>query len=133
MNKLKLFKEFERQFRDFKIHPDLITDLINILNKSGNEVEFLNKLKKRLSLLITYGHKTHILATNQFESLIGTQNMYCMHIQGKSFNVRILYSFLEDGTVLLHGFYEQEGKNITDYSSAIPIAKKRFKDIGGQI
>lgn len=129
MNKLKLLKEFENQFSDFEIHPDLIIDLISIINKSGNEIDFLNKLKKRLNLLKTYSYNTHILTTNQFERLTGVINMYSMHIQGKNYNVRIIYSFLKNGTVLLHGFYEQEDKNITDYSSAIPIAKKRFKDM----
>lgn len=131
MNKLKLLQELSERFDDFKMHPDLVTDIIGILSNSGKEKSFLLKLTNALSFLQTFGKEAHLQPTKQFENLKNESNMYSMHIQGSGYNVRILYSFLDNGSVLLHGFYERQGKAATDYSLAIVIAKKRYKDMEG--
>ncbi len=125
MNIIKLQNELLTKFKDFEVHPDLIEDILNILSKSGNEKAFFSKLIINLKFLKKYGMNAHIQPSNQFELLKDTENMYSMHIKGKTFNIRILYSFLSNGTVLLHGFYERSGKGVTNYSKAIPIAEKR--------
>lgn len=86
-------------------------------------------MSKNLKFLSRYGVLAHTQPTKDFESLVGVDNIYSMHIQGKTFNVRILYSFLDNGTILLYGFKEESGKRINDYSSAIQIAKKRYNEL----
>lgn len=125
MNKIKLLKELENKFNNFKIHEDLIGDIINIVSKSGNETNFIRKLGKRLDLLKAYKDETH-LKCNDFEILSYEDNLYSMHIRDKIFNIRILYSFEKDGTILLHSFNERSGKKATDYATAIPVAKQRY-------
>lgn len=129
MNKLKLLQELSKRFENFKIHPDLVSDIQKIISESGNEKAFLSKLSFSLNFLKTYGREAHLQSTNQFEKLKKEPNLYSMHIQMNNFNIRILYSFLKDGTVLLHGFYERQGKFSTDYTPAIPVARKRYHDM----
>ncbi len=129
MNKLKLLKELTNSLENFKIHPDLINDIIAISSQSGSEIQLLKKLNSALNFLKKFGNKAHLQPTNQFEKLKKENNMYSMHLQGNNFNIRILYSFLSDGTVLLHGFYEREGKAVTNYSSATKIARNRLNEM----
>lgn len=128
MNIIKLINELNNQFSNFQVHPDLITDLIGIIGQSGNEKAFTAKLKSNLNFLNEFGIHAHIQSTNQFEKIKDYDNMYSMHIQNNTFNVRILYSFMSDGTILLHGFDEKSGKKTTDYTHAVPIAIARLRD-----
>lgn len=130
MNIIKLTTELKNKLNnyDFVIHPDLVSDLVDVLRNSGNEKAFLSMFLKNLDFLKEYGINAHIQPTNQFEKLKNSPNMFSMHIQRKGFNIRILYSFLPDNTILLHGFYEREGKGKTDYSNSIKIAEERFKE-----
>lgn len=125
MNKLKLLKELENEFAGFAVHPDLIPEITGIISKSGAEKAFLSKLRYALLFLKRFGITAHIQPTNQFEKLQETADLFSMHITGRTFNVRILYSFADDGTILLHGFYERQGKSVTDYTAAIPVALSR--------
>ena len=109
MNKVKLIAELQTLLNSFTVHENLIDELKKIIGHSGSEKSFLAKLKYGLTFLKQYGTRAHLQPTNQFEKLTGTIDLYSMHIQGKTFNVRILYSFLDDGTVLLHGFHEDYG------------------------
>lgn len=125
MNIIKLNNELEVHFKDFKVHPDLIKEVSQILEKTGERKAFLSKFINNLKFLKNYGELAHIQSTDKFEKLKQAENMYSMHIKGKTFNVRILYSFLANGTILLHGFDEKSGKKVTNYSKAVPIAKKK--------
>lgn len=129
MNKIKLIKELESNFDSFSVHPELVTDLISLLSRSGTEKSFLSKLKYALNFLKRFGVTAHMQPTDQFEKLLEASNLFSMHIEGKTFNIRILYSFADDGTILLHGFYERAGKQKTDYSTAIPIAQRRLAEM----
>lgn len=129
MNIVLMIQRLEDAFSEYTVHSDLIGDLVEIIKNSGNEKSFVAKLTTALLFLNKYGKTAHLQATNQFERLKGEDNMYSMHICTKSFNVRILYSFLSDDKILLHGFDEKSGKKITDYSHALPVAKRRFKEI----
>ena len=129
MNKIKLLNNLNDNFKNFKIHPDLLNDITSIITQSGNEMQLLKKLNTSLNFLKQYGNMAHLQPTRNFEKLKEEDNMYSMHLRSNSFNIRILYSFLSDGTVLLYGFYEREGKSITDYSSAIKFARNRLNEI----
>jgi hypothetical protein len=52
-----------------------------------------------------------------------------MHIESKNFNIRILYSYFDNGEILLHCFYEKEGKSVTEYSTHVPIAISRRNEM----
>ncbi len=129
MNIVILIDKLEKEFESFTVHSELIAEITDIIGRSGNEKSFLSKLSNALKFLKRYGTLAHLQPTNQFEKLSGTTDLYSMHIQGKTFNVRILYSFANDGTILLHGFHEEENKRATDYTSAIPIAYERIKEM----
>lgn len=128
MNIIKLKDELEVHFKDFKIHPKLVNEISQTLEKTGERKAFLSKFINNLNFLKSYGELAHIQSTDKFEKLKNAENMYSMHIKGKTFNVRVLYSFLSNGTILLHGFDEKSGKKVTDYSKAIPIAEKRLDE-----
>lgn len=128
MNKIILINELFQKFEDFKTCPEFINEVVERFVGSGYEKRFLAKLTKGLNFLKNYGDKAHIQPTDQFEYLKESNNLYSMHIEGKGFNFRILYSFLPSGTILIHGFEEKSGKKVTSYEKAIPIASKRLKD-----
>lgn len=130
MSIIDLVKDLQNAFEayDIIIHQDLLKDLAGLLNNAGIKKEFLAKFKKNLSVLSEYSTKAHLLSSNQFERLKKDDNLFSMHIKGKTFNIRIIYSFLSDNTILLHGFYERSGKRSTDYFKAIDIAKQRLDE-----
>lgn len=58
--------------------------------------------------------------------LLGS-GIYSMRFEGRDYNIRILYAFMPDRVpVLLHAFYEREGKKATDYTGRISLALDRF-------
>lgn len=129
MNKLKLFNELSNCFDNIKFHPKLISDILDIISNSGNEAEFLSKFSTRLKFLNNYKEKAHLQRDKNFEKLKKCSDLYSMHVDCSKHNIRIIYSFLNNGTVLLYGFYERAGKRVTDYSSAIPDSLKRYKEM----
>lgn len=120
-------------FQGFSCHPDLCTDLSNIISRSGFEAKFLSLLLIRLKYLQSNG-KNAINYPEGFEALRHSENLYSMRLSGKGFNIRILYTFLSDHMpLLLLGFEEKSGKKRTDYTSYIPVAEERIRNvIGGE-
>lgn len=110
---------------DIKYHPDLVNDFEELLNNTGLLQDFASKFFFNLLILSDKKEKTHNYYSNNFEKLKTEDDMYSMRIKLKGCNARILYSFLSDGTILLHCFYERGGKKNTDYTKAIKIAAKR--------
>ena len=113
---------------NIKVHHDLIKDLATLLNNAGIKKSFLAKFKKGLCILSEYSTKAHILSPEQFERLKDDNSLFSMHVQGKDFNIRILYSFISNDTRLLHGFYERTGKKATNYTKPIKTAGERLDD-----
>ena len=109
----------------FDIHPKLSEEIIKIIVGSGYEAKFFKLLAARLEYLSRYG----VDATNHEEFELLRSGVFSVHLSGKGFNIRILYSFLPDGTPsLLTCFHERAGKRRTDYSEYIPLAMSRFKE-----
>ncbi len=125
MNKDEFIKLLAESFGNILIHPALCPELLKLLKQSGQEKQFLSILAKRLKFLQSEG----IQATQheEFERL--EDNIYSMHIASKQLNIRILYSFLNDGSVLLHAFYERAGKRHTDYTGTIALARARLNEL----
>lgn len=124
-------KELEKTLKavsDIKYHPDFLDDIIDILGRSGRAEQFFTKFLTNLFLLNQYKENTHHVLHKNFEQLKEIENLYSMHIKITDYNVRVLYSFLPNRTILLHGFHERGGKKATDYTKAISIAEMRKAD-----
>lgn len=129
----KKLKEVLDAFPDFKYHPDFIDDLSDILDNSGKIDAFAGKFFTALVNLSNYKETTHKVLYTNFEQLKQVDNMYSMHVKVKNCNARVLYSFLSDGTVLLHCFYERGGKKNTDYTKALKIAEIRRTELTKEV
>lgn len=114
---------------DIKFHKDLLVDINNMLNKSGNEKIFISLLTARISMLDQAGQNVIYSADRNFESLKNETELYSMHLTIKRNAYRILFSFLDDGSVLLCGFTEKQGKRKTDYTASKQIARRRLHEI----
>jgi hypothetical protein len=50
-----------------------------------------------------------------------------MRVKASKLNLRILFSYKSDGSILLHAFHEMSGKKETGYEKHAPIAQERLK------
>ncbi len=126
MNLKEFLGELCQKLRRFCVHALLIQELLDAMQKSGNEASFLGRLVYLLDVLDDLG----IMATKHklFEPL--GDGVYSMRIKNGRFNIRILYMFFPDGSpVLLHAFYERAGHGHTDYSRRIDLARQRFTEL----
>lgn len=125
MKKEEFIKLLAEHLNNIQWHPALLPELLDLLKRTGQEKQFLAMLSKRLKFLQSEG--TSATQHEEFERL--EDNIYSMHISSKQMNIRILYSFLNDGSVLLHAFYERAGKRHTDYTDTIKLARTRLKEL----
>lgn len=124
MNRETILLYLENFFASLLYHPDIKLELVSLLTASGFEKRFLTLLIKRIQQLATYG----INATNLEEFELLNNGLYSMHLAGKGFNIRILYSFLSNRKpVLLLAFYERWGKRKTDYTPYFGPVKLRLE------
>ena len=108
----------------FNVHERFIDELADILRSSGIERSFFSKLAFCLRFLSLYGAQA--VRHEEFESLGG--GLFSMHVDGKGYNVRILYGFLRDQSpALLLAFSKRSGKGKTDYQSHIGPAASRLE------
>ena len=96
--------------------------------RKHHSVKFISVLLARLKTLKEYKQKAILCEPKNFESLKHTKSLYSMRVKTENINYRILYSFQNDGTILLHGFEEKKGKKVTEYSKASKIANSRLKN-----
>ena len=125
-SKEKFIKELALALQDFVVYDDLVPELVKLIHKTGEAQRFTKMLIKRLDFLASYRQYAH-LHHEEFEQL--DETLYSMHLSSNSFNIRILYAFSDDSTVLLLAFYEREGKNVTDYTRKIPEAMQRLRNM----
>lgn len=113
-------------------HPDFIKDIHDIIDHSGHNAEFMKVFRMRLKQLGEYGGKAVIYFPDNFEVLKHETGMCSMRIKTKNLNVRILYSFIDDSSIiLLHGFFKRSKKKVSDYTNHTPIAKQRLAEKSG--
>ncbi len=109
----------------FDVHSRLIDELIKIICGSGYEQRFFKQLVARLRFLSEYG--VEAVVHEEFELI--RDGVFSMHLAQDAYNIRVLYSFFDDGTpCLLSCFYERGGKRKTDYTPHIDPAIARFKE-----
>ncbi len=96
-------------------------------NRARNKVKFL----ALLSMLSETKSISNLCKSDNFEKLTDTSlSLYVMKIKTKD-NLRIIFSYNRDGSILLLLFAEKSGKRRTDYSGAIPKAIKRLNAFTG--
>lgn len=125
MNRREIKGKIEDVFSGFDICPRMIAELIELISGTGIEKKVLKLLLIRLKLLSIYG--VDAINFKEFERI--NETVYSMHLSQTGFNIRILYSFMENGKpTLLLCFYERGGKKKTDYSTYLPVAAERFRE-----
>ena len=123
MNKKRVLELLSQLIGGYKCYSDVISELCELLAKSGNEAVFISTLITRLKQLSSLGHNA--IRLEEFENI--GRGIYSMHISGKGYNIRILYGFLANNMpCLLLAFYEREGKKKTDYSQYLEPALMRL-------
>lgn len=124
MNKATIIQYFQNFFSDYCVCEEMIFELLEIIAGSGIEKNFFKDLSMKLQMLLQLGARA--VEHKEFEAIDG--GIFSMHLDGRGFNIRILYSFMPDRRpVLLLAFYERGGKRKTDYTPHISPAKERFR------
>lgn len=126
MNRDSILSYLEEYLGTFRCHANLFGDIVDIIARSGYERSFFALLIVQLRILAAQGQNA--IQFPGFERLKHAGGeLYSMHLDGRDFNLRILYSFLPDRTpVLLTTFFERGGKRTSDYTPYIPAAKERL-------
>lgn len=126
MNRDSILSYLEEYLGTFRCHASLFGDIVDIIARSGYERSFFALLIVQLRILAAQGQNA--IQFPGFERLKHADGeLYSMHLDGRDFNLRILYSFLPDHTpVLLTTFFERAGKRTSDYTPYIPAAKERL-------
>lgn len=108
------------------IAPQLIKEILDLISGTGIEAKFFAVLIARLDTLKSNGASA--VKYKEFEPVKNGSGLFSMHVTGKGFNIRVLYSFLPSRQpALLLAFYEREGKKKTDYSGYIAPANSRME------
>ena len=122
MAKRGIISELAQVLSSFSVHERLIPELVGLIKKSSHRDKAFALLVTRLAFLQEHGPLAADLH-KEFERI--DKEIYSMHIAVPDLNLRILYSFLDDGTIMLAAFHEREGKRSTDYTRQLPTAHRR--------
>ena len=115
VNRETVMKELALLLDDVLIHPAVAGEIKQLILGTGNEKKFIKQLTKQVGLLKEYG--INVIQLPQFEKLKNYRGLYSMHLDGK------------DGEIILHCFYEKEGKEVTGYEKHAPIAMERKREM----
>ncbi|HIZ83965.1 MAG TPA: type II toxin-antitoxin system RelE/ParE family toxin [Firmicutes bacterium] len=129
MGKIQELEKLKKLFENVNIHPDLLMDLHELVIGTGFEKDFFYLLTSKLNILCQLKHDATY--RTDFEKLDGAPGLYSIKLKSSRFNIRIIYSYIKNGEILLHGFYERKGKRKTEYQSHIQISQQRFKGLKG--
>jgi len=110
------------------LHDECWREIKKLVFGTGQEVPFLKKLTRRIDKLLREGNSA--IGTEGIEKLSNASDLYSMHVDTQTLNIRILFAFRSRGTqLLLLAFHEREGKKSTDYSNKIPLAQQRLENL----
>ena len=128
MDRHKAKMQIEAIIDGVLFHDDVIDEILDLVVGSGIERQFFKKLISNIELIKSLGLK--VIENKNFEKLKDADNLYSMKFKGKNMNLRMLYSYdIKSSTIMLHCFYEREDSGKDRYSSHIPIAIKRKKEM----
>jgi len=111
-------------------HPAFCGEFEELIEHTGIQTRVMKLLLVRITMIHNMGIEALCAQQgNNYEKLKGDgRGLYSLHLQGNNMNYRVLLSALDDGAILLHSFYEREGKKNTGYHNAIPIAQERLRE-----
>jgi len=122
---------FDSQY--IRVHWEFENDLKDILERSGQQQNFRQKIRQRLRHL-DERRRDCVRKTDWFEKLKHEKDLYSMKIKGGK-NIRILFAFAayrgSEYAILLYPFEEKDNKNRSQwgYDTAKPIAQKRLEEV----
>mgnify|MGYP000887669465 CR=1 FL=1 len=125
MDRKKFLKTLIELLHSFSVHSALLTELLEELKHSGNEVSFITILEARLKFLNEHGIEATV--HKEFENI--EKGIYSMHLSGNGFNMRILYGFIDGAPALLYAFHERGGHGRTDYTGKVDVALQRLTEL----
>jgi hypothetical protein len=102
---------------------DFEETFMSIINASG-EVNFIIDKLLVFSKMVVTTPWGFLCKHKKFEKLTDYENLYSIHIDTKSFNIRVLYSYIGQKGILLHAFNEQDKKYATGYKKNAKTALK---------
>ena len=126
MSKEALLDQLSDALSSFSVHKRMLPELIPLVQKTSYRSKLFATFISRLDFLQKHGRLAHTLH-KEFEQL--NSEIYSMHVVVPDLNLRILYSFLRNGEILLCAFEERQGKRRTDYSGQIPLAQRRKQEM----
>lgn len=104
---------------------EFFQELVELIAETGIESKFFTTLVRQLKMLTMLGAQA--VQSKEFESI--GNGLFSMHLAGNGYNIRVLYSFLQNKQpILLLSFYERGGKRKTDYTKYIEPAKARLEE-----
>lgn len=109
------------------VHPAFLDEFEEIIKNSGDEKNLTRQLLQRIRMISELG--TDFLRNHKLERLKACGNLYSMHLDTKNKNLRVLFSRLDDGTILLHTFEERQGKRKTGYGLHTQVAIERREEM----
>lgn len=128
MDKESMGRYLEECLDGYLYHKALPNEIMNILNKSGCEADFIKSLLRNLKMLQATGYNA--VKNKNFKKLKKHNDLWRMDLGIKKMNIRIIYTYTTYGeAILLHAFFEKSGKNVSDYSLHALVAESRMEDI----
>lgn len=128
MDRYKARMQIEDTLDGVLFHNAVIDEIFDLVMGSGIEKPFFKKLITNIELVKILGAR--VVETKNFEKLKDAEDLYSMKFRGKNMNLRMLFSYdVKSSTIMLHCFYEREDSGKDSYSSHIPIAIKRKKEM----
>lgn len=123
---VELLRLFEN-CNDIQFHQDAVAEMKQLIIGTGYESSFMKQFGKYIQMLSDHGFDA--IKLKGFERLKNTNGLFSMRLSSSKYNIRVLYSILSDGKILLHSFYEREGKSVSGYDKHIIIAEKRLSEM----
>jgi hypothetical protein len=114
----------------FVYHDKIFDEITEIIVGSGKEDWFVRVFAKNLYKLEELGEDA--IDGRSIERLKQAQGLCSLKMRCKELNLRLLFSFDKfQDKVMLHLFFERDDSTKDKYSTHIPIALERKKDLEG--
>ena len=133
MNKYKTQQRLKRLLDrpGFIFHEKIFGEIEDIIIGSGKEAWFVSVLTKNMSKLEALGDKA--IDGKNIERLKETQGLCSIKMRCKELNLRLLFSFDKfQYKIMLHLFFEKDDSKRGQYSTHIPIALERKRELEGE-
>lgn len=133
MNERNLIIRLQQIFAEFSamlvLCSEFIEELLQILSKSGQELQFLTALKKYLLKLKENGEAAIGGKGASMEHLSGNAPLCSMRFPFSGSNIRIIFAFIDGKVYLLCALYERAGHRNTEYGAYLPAAAERLQSL----